>query len=81
MYYSLLFLDEGRWGVEFGDHDREVVKEEREDRIFDMTGPAWELYRIARHRNARQATIDKDVAKINKDHVAALKIMAERTTT
>lgn len=94
MYYSLVYLNEdGRWGMEFGDYKRSVVEEERDAmrdslRNADDRPPAGmpryhslKRFKILRHRNARQSTINKDVAKINKDHVAALKIMAERTTT
>ena len=94
MYYSLVYLDdEGRWGMEVGDYESSVVEDERDamrdsGRNADARPPAGmpryhslKRFKILRHRNARQSTINKDVAKINKDHVAALKIIAERTTT
>ena len=80
MYYSLLFLDDdGRWGMEFGDHAREVVEEEREamrdsSRYADkppMGLPRYNSmrrYKILRHRNARQSTINAQIEEINKDH-------------
>ena len=70
-YFTLVCLDDwNKWGVEFGDYDREVVSDERDDAIGEssMGVPRYNSmrrFKILRHADARQATIDADVARLN----------------
>ena len=34
-YYTVAFFDNGQWHVDFGDYDKEVVKQEIEDSYSD----------------------------------------------
>lgn len=35
-YYTIAFLYNGEWNADFGDHDKEVVKQEIEDSYSDF---------------------------------------------
>lgn len=35
-YYNIAFLHNGKWNADFGDHDKEVVKQEIEDSYNDF---------------------------------------------
>lgn len=35
-YYNIAFFDDGKWNADFGDHDKEVVKQEIEDSYNDF---------------------------------------------
>jgi len=63
--YHTLVVRDGKaspWGIHFGDYDRETVEQEREDgRDYYKAGDM----RIITTSDARQATIDAAVAKLN----------------
>jgi len=80
-YYSLLYSgDWNTWGIEFGDYSREAVEEERDAMRESMPeferfprNPSIGMprynsprrFKILRHRNDKQATIDADAARLN----------------
>ena len=67
-YYTLLTRYEGVWHPQFGDHDREVVEQERRD-ILNSPDPAEAILardtRIIETRTAHQHLVDREVAKLN----------------
>ena len=67
-YFTLLTRYEGRWHPQFGDHDREVVEQERRD-VLDSSDPAERILardtKIVRTATAHQRSIDKAVAALN----------------
>lgn len=63
-YFTLLQRhDDGQWGIEFGDRDRETVEAERDD-YRDHFIKAKDL-KIVTTRTSRNAEIEAVVAKLN----------------
>lgn len=64
-YFTLLQRDpnDGQWGIEFGDYDRETVEAERDD-YRDHGAKARDL-KIVTTANARTALINPIVAALN----------------
>ena len=60
-YYSLLTFDHGRWSVQFGGYDKEVVKDERRD-WFDSDP---EMKTMIVRSGDSQSAIEAAVAKLN----------------
>lgn len=60
-YHSLLLRTDGRWGVEFGDYDRQCVADERDEYSRDY--PARDLKIIT--TGDAQADINAAVEKLN----------------
>ena len=66
-YYVLLSKASasGKWNVEFGDRDKEAVKDERES--FVSNGHKASLLKIVGVKNSWQKNIDAVVSKLNED--------------
>ena len=63
-YYTLLIRDAGKWSIHFGDFDRQVVLDEREDcRHGSNETKARDLKIIA--TTGKQVDIDAKVAELN----------------
>lgn len=65
-YYILVVKQEGRWGVEFGDYDRQTVEQEREDVCYQHDGPQKQNTRVVMAASSKQAAIDTAVSKLNR---------------
>ena len=52
-----------KWAIQFGDKDKDVVRDERED--YRYQGSKLGNLKILRVANARQATCDAAVAALN----------------
>jgi len=65
LYFTLLQRDpnDGKWGIEFGDYDRETVEAERDD-YRDHGAKARDL-KIVRTDNARTSSIMPIVNALN----------------
>ena len=57
-YHTLVTKEQGRWCIQFGDYDRSVVQQEREDSYAGC--PA----RIIKTKTAKQAEIDEAVGRL-----------------
>lgn len=67
-YFTLVF-NEGPhlsepWAIAFGDYDKAVVEQERDD-LMDSWGAAKKHFKVIRTDSAKQALIDAEVAKLN----------------
>ena len=58
-YYTLAVKEDGQWKPEFGDFDKEVVKDEMED-----CADEWCDMKIIKS-GVDQAAIDAEIAKLN----------------
>jgi hypothetical protein len=63
-YFTLLQWQDNRWAIHFGDYDREVVEQERDD-LKDSTEGALKAHFKIITTGVRQAEIDAMVAKLN----------------
>lgn len=59
MYYTLLTKYGDKWSPQFGDHDRQVVLDEKGEYR------AWPT-KIIKTQSARQSLIDAELAKLNR---------------
>lgn len=57
-YHTLLTMENGRWYIQFGDYDKDVVKQEKED---DYSGFKTKIITTGDSQEA----IDKKVAELN----------------
>jgi len=60
-YYSLLILQDGKWSIHFGDYDRQVVEDERDD--CKDSDPKAKMKIIS--TGDSQAAIDAKVSELN----------------
>ena len=60
-YHSLVILQDGRWGPQFGDYSREVVEQEAEDSYGDVP----KKHRKIVTTGDKQADIVHRVAQLN----------------
>lgn len=63
-YYSLIQRIDGRWYPQFGDYDREVVAQERQDMRDGFEAPRAKDLKII-CTGPKQADIEAAVAKLN----------------
>lgn len=63
-YYSLLVREAGRWAVQFGDYDKEIVNAERDDYRDGSQGIKAKDMRVVATKGT-QAAIDAEVARLN----------------
>jgi hypothetical protein len=61
-YYSLLILQDGKWCIHFGDYDRQVVEDEKQD-FQESYGAACKMKIIS--TGDSQPDIDAKVAELN----------------
>lgn len=68
-YYSLLVREDGFWSIQFGDYDRAVVEQEREDTYLRQDSGDTERYRAKDIKiiatGASQAHINAEVNRLN----------------
>ena len=62
-YHTLVVQVGTRWGIAFGDHDRETVEFERED--YRDRGWRARWIKIITTKTSRQSEIDAAVAALN----------------
>ena len=60
-YYTLLILEAGKWMIHFGDYDRQVVEDERDDCKY--SDPKAKMKIIS--TGDSQAAIDAKVSELN----------------
>lgn len=67
-YHYLVQREGGRWGIQFGDYDRETVEFEREDMKRDYQARDLKIITMPK---ADQALIDAKIEKMNAQEAAA----------
>lgn len=60
-YYTLLIREDGRWTIQFGDYDRDVVEQEAEDSYGDTRKRDRKIIRTS----VRRADVEAHVAMLN----------------
>lgn len=68
-YFTLITRDNAqrKWGIQFGDHDRAIVVQERKDSYAGLPSNCWQIVKTA---TKRQYEINSVVEALNGEQIA-----------